>query len=76
MPAITDVGYDGLKIGSGDFAQREFTRITFGDVTPAERSKVRTALKAYCCQDTRGLIEIVEALKKLIAEPITLPASS
>jgi len=74
LPIIAGIGYDGLEIGSGDFAQREFTRITFGDVTPAERSKVRTALKAYCCQDTLGLIKIVEALKELIAEPIIMPA--
>ena len=66
LPALTGASYDDLDIASGDFAQREFTRIAFGDVTPAERSKVRTALKAYCCQDTRGLIEIVEALKKLV----------
>jgi hypothetical protein len=56
LPIITGVGYDGLEIGSSDFAQREFTRITFGVVTPAERLKVRTALQAYCCLDTRGLI--------------------
>ena len=73
LPALTGVGYDGLEIGSGDFAQREFTRITFGDVTPAERSKVRTALKAYCCQDTRDLIEIVEELKKLMDVPASAP---
>ena len=69
LPALTGTGYDDLDIASGDSAQREFTRIAFGDVTPAERSKVRTALKAYCCRDTRGLIDIVEALKTLIAEP-------
>jgi len=69
LPALTGAGYDDLDIVAGDFAQREFTRIAFGNVTPAERLKVRAALQAYCCQDTRGLIDIVEALKKLIAGP-------
>ncbi len=67
MPALTGTSYDELEIGAGDFAQREFARITFGNVPPEERLKVRAALQAYCCQDTRGLIDILEALRTLTA---------
>jgi hypothetical protein len=69
LPALTGAGYDDLDITSGDSAQREFIRIAFGDVTPSERLKIRAALQAYCFRDTRGLVDILEALKKLIAEP-------
>lgn len=65
LPALTGINYDALEIGGGDFAQREFTRMTFGDVMPEERSRVSRALLAYCRQDTRGLIDILDALKKL-----------
>lgn len=67
LPALTGAGYHDLEIGAGDFAQREFVRITFGKVPPEERLKVRAALQAYCCQDTHGLIDILEALRTLTA---------
>jgi hypothetical protein len=70
LPALTGVDYGELEIGSGDFAQREFVRITFGQVMSTERARVRAALRAYCGRDTGGLIDMLRALEKLVAGPI------
>jgi hypothetical protein len=47
-------------------ASREFLRVTFGDVTAEERKRVRQELKAYCGQDTEGMIWITGALRGMI----------
>jgi hypothetical protein len=65
LPILTECRYDDLDIQDGELAQREFLRVTFGDVSEDERLKVRRALEAYCAMDTRGLIAIVDALKKI-----------
>jgi hypothetical protein len=65
LPILTEHGYNDFHIQDGDFAQREFQRITFGNVLPDERKKVRIALENYCAQDTAGLVALLEAAKKL-----------
>jgi hypothetical protein len=46
-------------------ASREFIRVTFTDVTEAERARVRRALDIYCGQDTEGMVWILDALKRI-----------
>lgn len=65
LPALTSTSYEGLQIAEGDAASREFVRITFSRVSRKERRRIRKALEEYCAQDTRGLIEIVQALEQL-----------
>lgn len=65
MPALIGTGYSGLAIGAGALASQEFFRITFTDVSSEEIARVRTALEAYCKQDTEGLIYILQALDQL-----------
>jgi Domain of unknown function(DUF2779) len=67
LPALTGKGYERLAIQEGGAASREFLRVTFGDVTAAERRRVRRDLEEYCALDTLGMIQIVERLKELIA---------
>jgi hypothetical protein len=67
LPALTGRGYDGLEIHDGGSASREFLRVTFGGVPEEERARVLRALEAYCEQDTRGMIDIVNALKRICA---------
>jgi hypothetical protein len=67
LPALTGKGYEHLTIQEGNAASREFLRVTFGDVTAAERCRVRKALKEYCGLDTLGMMQIVDQLKELIA---------
>jgi hypothetical protein len=66
LPALTGQGYEKLAIQEGNTAGREFLRVTFGQVTAAERRRVRQDLEEYCGLDTLGMVQIVERLKELI----------
>jgi hypothetical protein len=65
LPVLTGRSYADLEIQEGGTASMEFLRVTFGDVTEAERQRVRRQLEAYCGQDTEGMLWIVEALEQL-----------
>ncbi len=67
LPALTGQGYEKLAIQEGGAASREFLRVTFGDVTAAERRRVRRDLEEYCALDTLGMVQIVDRLKRLTA---------
>jgi len=62
MPAVTGVSYDDLEIAHGDIASLRYMQAAFGDVTAAERAKIRRDLLKYCGQDTSGMVRIVENL--------------
>ncbi len=66
LPALTGRGYEGLAIQEGGAASLEFLRVTFGEVSEAERRRVRRQLEEYCGQDTEGMIWIVDALRALV----------
>jgi hypothetical protein len=63
LPALTGRDYKNLEIQEGEMAGREFLRITFGEVSEADRQRIRRALDLYCGQDTQGMVWILEALK-------------
>jgi hypothetical protein len=65
LPALTGKGYEGLPIAEGEAASRSFLNITFGDITPDEKARVRADLEKYCGLDTEGMIWIVEKLKQI-----------
>ena len=67
LPALTGSGYENLTIQEGGTASREFLRVIYGEVTDAERHRVRQALEEYCALDTLGMVQIVNALTKLSA---------
>lgn len=67
LPALTGRGYEGLAIQEGGMAGREFLRVTHGQVTAAERRRVRRDLEEYCSLDTLGMVQIVDRLKRLTA---------
>lgn len=70
LPALTGLSYKGMEIANGALASTEYARVTFNrEVSDAERHKVYAALKKYCDLDTRGMMEIVAALGKKVAEP-------
>jgi len=65
LPALTGITYDGMEIGGGERARIEYMRITFEkDATEKDRAHIRSALTEYCDLDTRGMIEILEALRE------------
>jgi hypothetical protein len=67
LPALTGKGYEKLAIQEGGAASREFLRVTYGQVPESERRRVRKDLQEYCGLDTRGMVEIVDQLKRLTA---------
>lgn len=64
LPALTNTSYKDLEINNGGLASSEYSRVTFNEVPETERLKVRTALEQYCQLDTKGMIDILEFLKK------------
>jgi hypothetical protein len=65
LPALSDRGYEGLAIQESGTASLEFLRVTFGDVSEDERQRVRRQLEEYCGLDNKGMIWIVDALRRL-----------
>lgn len=53
--------YSG-EVKDGTEAQLGFLRLTTEEIRPEEREKLKNALLAYCGQDTRALVKIVEWL--------------
>jgi hypothetical protein len=64
LPALTGKSYEGMEIADGATANLEFMRVTFGEVSAAERNRVRAALEKYCALDTGGMVEIVRKLEE------------
>jgi|ERR1017187_5034735 hypothetical protein len=65
LPALTGTSYDHLPIRDGTAASLQYLRATFGNVSDAERNRIRNDLDQYCCLDTFGMFAITEALKAL-----------
>lgn len=63
LPALVGKSYEDMDISEGGTASREYVRITFGDVTPEDRAKVRKALEEYCKLDTQAMVDIINKLK-------------
>ena len=67
LPALTGKGYENLAIQEGGAASREFLRVTHGQVTAAERRRVRQHLEEYCGLDTKGMVLILRELANISA---------
>ena len=65
LPAVTGKGYEEMGIGAGMDASVAFARITCGDATQEEISRVRADLLEYCKLDTEGMIWVVDKLREL-----------
>jgi hypothetical protein len=66
LPALTGKGHENLAIQEGGTASREFLRVTHGQVTAAERRRVRQHLEEYCGLDTMGMVQILKRLQNLL----------
>ena len=66
LPVITNSNYDALEITDGSMASMEYYRVTFGkNIDENDRQRVYLALEKYCDLDTKGMIEILDTLRKL-----------
>ncbi len=66
LPVVTGKGYEELDIADGQLASMQFEKVTYGEVSDEERSKVRPDLERYCALDTEGMIWIVDKLRELV----------
>jgi uncharacterized protein DUF2779 len=64
VPAL---GYDGMEVAEGSEAGPTWDRLVRGlaegGLAPAEAARLEGALRDYCGQDTRGLVELMGALE-------------
>jgi len=67
LPALTGTSYENLEIGDGGTASHEFVRVSFSDVAEVERQQVRSNLEEYCSLDTRGMILLVDGVRKFVS---------
>jgi len=67
LPVLGRRGYEGLAIDEGGLAAREYLRSLAAGTGAAERERIRAALIDYCRRDTEGMIEIVAALREIVA---------
>ncbi len=69
LPSMTKSSYDDMEIAGGNTASIEYYRVTFEkDITEKERQRVYSALEKYCDLDTKGMVEIVEALDNIASK--------
>jgi hypothetical protein len=66
LPVLTKTSYEGLAIGDGGMAMREFRRVVFTDPQAGDKSEVLENLKVYCKQDTMALVDVLNALYSLV----------
>ena len=70
LPALVpELSYQDLEVAGGTSASFEIARLMFDGarLTPGERERLRSALRAYCALDTRGLVVLLERLRALAA---------
>lgn len=63
-----EFAYGGLDVGEGQEAQVAFDQLISALTPSAEKEKLRTAMLAYCCQDTLAMIKLVEWLYQQVSE--------
>lgn len=64
LPVMTNLNYEDIVINEGSLASNEYYRVTFGEnIDEKERQRVYNELDKYCDLDTKGMIEILSALR-------------
>jgi hypothetical protein len=66
LPTLTKTNYDAMEISEGGQAMREYVRVVYRDVSSEDKARVLGALREYCQQDTKALMDILDALKVLL----------
>ena len=66
LPVMTGISYDGMDISEGGQAMREYIRVVYADVSNVEKDRILQALRMYCEQDTKALLDIMVALRSVL----------
>jgi len=55
--------YKGMEVAEGNEAGLAWERMIHGQIDEAEKRQLRTALLAYCKQDTLAMVRLLEVLR-------------
>lgn len=67
LPMVApDMTYEGLQVAHGGDAMNAFDTLYGDKLPPQEAVQLKSALLAYCKQDTLAMVKLVEFLKKQI----------
>lgn len=55
---VPELSYDELDIKKGDIAMTKWYEMVYGDLSEAEKEKIRYDLKLYCKLDTLAMVEV------------------
>jgi predicted RecB family nuclease len=68
LPALVpDLSYDRLDVTDGTEAGLVWERMVRGGVQDTERQRLRTALLAYCRQDSFAMVKVLDRLSALVS---------
>lgn len=66
LPAlVTGLSYEGMEVAHGEEAGLAWDRMIRSGVDASERQRLKSALLAYCGQDTLAMVRILERLRSL-----------
>ena len=69
LPALVpEMTYEGMEVADGQAAGLVWKSIVAGECSETERQQKRKALLEYCCQDTLGMVKLVELLRQQVSE--------
>jgi predicted RecB family nuclease len=64
LPALVpEMTYEGMDVADGQAAGLVWKSIVAGECSETERRQKRKALLEYCCQDTLGMVKLVEQIR-------------
>jgi hypothetical protein len=69
LPALVpEMTYEGLEVADGQAAGLVWESVIGSECDDAEREEKRKALQEYCCQDTLGMVKLMELLRQRVSE--------
>jgi predicted RecB family nuclease len=69
LPALVpEMSYAALEVADGQAAGLAWESLIGDDCSEAERQRKQKALLDYCCQDTLGMVKLVELLRQQVSE--------
>ena len=67
LPALVpEMTYEGMEVADGQAAGLAWESLVSGNLNEIDREKIRTALVKYCCQDTLGMVKLLEVMKQQV----------
>ena len=69
LPALVpQMTYEGMEVADGQAAGLVWKRFISDECSEVERQQNRKALLEYCCQDTLGMVKLVEQIRQQVSE--------